>query len=169
MGRCRQLAALTLCLALLLPLAGPAAAGPPALAGKVLWVYDGDTLQVEGIGKVRLLGIDAPERKASERDRFYLRQKIAAKTLRRVGDEALAYLIATAKGQRVSLSLDRQHRDRYGRLLAYVHLPDGRLLNLLLIEKGLAAVYRRFDFALKEDFLAAERQAKKAGVGLWER
>ncbi|RME39217.1 MAG: thermonuclease family protein, partial [Deltaproteobacteria bacterium] len=51
-------------------LAGQVLADP---TGRVSWIYDGDTLKVEGIGKVRLLGIDAPEHEDSYRDRFYRR------------------------------------------------------------------------------------------------
>ncbi|MEJ2700672.1 MAG: thermonuclease family protein, partial [Desulfuromonadales bacterium] len=64
---------------------------------------------------------------------------------------------------------DHDERDRYGRLLAYVVLPDGRMLNRLLLEKGYAAVYRRFDFRLKQDFLRAEADARRRQVGLWQK
>ena len=57
----------------------------------------------------------------------------------------------------------------YGRLLAYVYLPDGRLLNRMLLEQGLAAVYRKFTFRMKTDFLTAEQQARQAGIGLWKK
>lgn len=142
-------------------------ADEPPLAGTVLRVFDGDTLEVENIGKVRLIGIDVPETEESERDTFYLRQGLSRATLRQVSREARAFAFANAKGRRVSLTLDRESRDRHGRLLAYVHLPDGRLLNRLLLENGLASVYRRFDFRLKADFLAAEKDARQRGIGLW--
>jgi len=58
-------------------------------------------------------------------------------------------------------------RDKYGRLLAYVYLPNGRLLNRLLAEQGMAVVYRRFSFNMKADFLAAEAEARKSRTGLW--
>ena len=63
--------------------------------------------------------------------------------------------------------IDKPQRDRHGRLLAYVYLPDGRLLNRILIEQGLAVVYRRFEFTMKEDFLVAEKQARQNEAGLW--
>lgn len=142
-------------------------ASAPDTVGKVLWIFDGDTIRVEEIGKVRLLGIDAPERGSSERDRFYLKQGIDRPRLRQVADEALNYLIRHVKGSRVELRYDRERFDRHGRTLAYVYLPDGRLLNRLLVEKGLAAVYRKFEFSLKESFLTAEEQARKNRIGLW--
>jgi len=146
-----------------------AAAGAETLRGRVEWVYDGDTIQVAGLGKVRLLGIDTPEREAGPRDRFFVKLGGNGAALRRIAGEALRFNIEQAKGREVHLATDRERRDGYGRLLAYVTLPDGQLLNRLLLEKGYAVVYRRFDFARKMDFLAAEAQAKRQGAGLWGR
>lgn len=138
------------------------------LQGKVSWVYDGDTLRVDGIGKVRLIGIDTPEKDASPRDEFYRRWDIAPQQLRNIARRALEFCISEAKGKTVTLTVDKTPRDRHGRLLAYVHLPDSRLLNRLLLERGLATVYRRFEFVMKEDFLEAERQARTQKIGLWQ-
>lgn len=139
------------------------------LEGTVLWVYDGDTLKVDGIGKVRLLGIDAPEREASPRDRYFTRRGIAPAKLRRIHAQARDYLIRQARGQKVRLSCEPTARDRYGRLLAYATLDDGRLLNRLMLEQGYAVVYRRFDFTRKSDFLRAEAQARSLKQGLWQK
>ena len=57
--------------------------------------------------------------------------------------------------------------DRYGRTLAYVTLPDGRLLNLEIIRAGWAEAYRGFRYVRKRDFLAAERDARQAQRGMW--
>jgi len=138
-----------------------------AEGGRVSWVYDGDTLQVEGVGRVRLLGIDTPETESSERDDSYRRRGIDRATLRRTAKEAKRYLIRETKGRMVRLAYDGQRHDRYGRTLAYVTLPDGRLLNRELLAAGLGFVYRRFDFRLKRDFLAAEEEARLAGRGVW--
>lgn len=138
-----------------------------ALEGKVEWVYDGDTLRVAGVGKVRLLGIDVPERQATERDRFLLRQGISEPRLRQIAERALRFSIKQAKGNTVRLVFDGERRDRHGRLLAYVYLPDGRLLNRTLLEQGYAVVYRRFAFERKEEFLAAEKEARRRKAGLW--
>lgn len=155
---------------LVLSLALAAEADDRSVQGRVTWVYDGDSLKVTGVGKVRLLGIDTPEHAPSARDRFFRdRFEIPPATLRRVAEQALHFNIEHAKGRTVRLVFDRERKDRHGRTLAYVYLPDGRLLNRLLLEKGLAVVYRRFDFALKEDFLAAEAKARRQGVGLWEK
>jgi micrococcal nuclease len=154
-------------LLLLLALATGATAGE--LRGRVQWIYDGDTIEVAGAGKVRLLGIDTPEKESAERDRTFRRLGANVKALRQTAREAMRFNIAVAKGQTVRLTFDRELHDRYGRTLAYVTLPDGRMLNRLLLEQGDAVVYRRFDFARKEEFLAAEAEAKRRGVGMWGR
>lgn len=146
---------------------GTALSAPAALAGKVTRVYDGDTIKVEPHGKVRLLGIDAPEREASDRDRYYLRKGIKESTLRAIAVQSRQFLARNAAGRTVTLQLDSAHRDKYGRLLAYVYLPDGRLLNRLLLDAGLATVYRRFNFRLKKNFLAAEKKARSRFRGIW--
>jgi micrococcal nuclease len=151
--------------ALVLPQA--VSATPPTLSGKVLWIYDGDTIKVENIGKVRLLGIDTPERKDSDRDRYYLRQDIKREHLRFIAHEALQFMIKTVKGKYVTLHTDHEPQDRHGRLLAYVYLPDGKLLNRVLVEEGYAAVYRKFSFRKKQEFLAAEKRARASQRGLW--
>jgi micrococcal nuclease len=158
---------LTTCLLLLL-LCLVTSAGAETLAGKVVWIYDGDTLKVENVGKVRLIGIDTPETKASSRDYFYKRDfDIEPKRLRKIAKQAKQYNIRHIKGIKVRLELDQTKRDKYNRLLAYVYLPDGTMLNRLLLEKGLAAVFRRYNFTYKKNFLDVEKRARKKGLGLW--
>ncbi len=147
---------------------GSSRAAESEVRGTVSWIYDGDTLKVEGLGKVRLIGIDTPERDDSERDRVFLRRGIDRRRLRQIANEALQFNIRTVKNQTVRLRFEGERRDRHGRLLAYVVLPDGQLLNRLLLEQGYALVYRRFDFSLKEAFLRSEDQAQGRGVGLWQ-
>jgi len=138
--------------------------------GKVSWIYDGDTIEVEGVGKVRLIGIDTPETKESPRDAYYLRhERIESDTLRRIARQAFSFNLQLLENHRVTLEYDHEKKDRYGRTLAYVILPDGRMLNRLLLEQGLAAVYRRFDFQRKAEFLAAEKSARDQQLGLWHK
>jgi len=134
----------------------------------VTWIYDGDTLKVDPHGKVRLVGIDTPERENSKRDRYLIKKGISAARQREIYQQAKTFNIEQVKGQEVTLTLEEPPRDRHGRLLAYLYLPDGRLLNHVLLEQGLAVVYRRFSFRLKEDFLDAEAEAIKNKNGLWE-
>nr|WP_237684532.1 thermonuclease family protein [Pelovirga terrestris] len=114
------------------------------------------------------MGIDAPEAEASDRDRFYRhRFKISPATLRTVARQAGQFVIRHSRNQIVRLEFDRERTDQYERTLAYVYLPDGRLLNQLLVEEGLAAVFRRAEFELKDQFLAAEDKARNQKRGLW--
>ena len=70
-------------------------------------------------------------------------------------------------GRRVELELDVEHRDKYGRLLAYIYL-DGRRFNDRLLELGYArvlvippnGVYAR-------PMLQEQLAAKRARIGLW--
>ena len=162
-----RILSLLLSLGLILALPACAEEPTPPLQGTVTWIYDGDTLKIDPVGKVRLIGIDTPERENSKRDQYLIKQGVSAARQRQIYQRAKEFNIKQVKGQRVTLLLDDSPRDRHGRLLAYVHLPDGRLLNRLLLEQGLAVVYRRFKFKMKEDFLAAEKQARESKTGLW--
>jgi micrococcal nuclease len=98
-----------LVLTLLVLLVSPSLA--TELTGKVLWIYDGDTLKIENIGKVRLLGIDTPEYKASPRDHFYkktstLRQKNYVKLPGRENNTSSEM----SKGKRSGLSLTTREK-----------------------------------------------------------
>jgi micrococcal nuclease len=133
---------------------------------KVTYVVDGDTLYVDQPDgpkdhtSVRFWGIDTPElwhRPGDPPDQPY-------------ANEARALATKLALHQRVTLVLEsRRTRGKYGRLLAYVMLPDGRSLNEILVRKGLAHADRRFDHHLYNHYLALEDQAKADHLGLWSR
>lgn len=129
--------------------------------GTVVKVVDGDSLEVEladGIEKVRLIGIDTPEmgRKNQVVEYFAV--------------EAAAFTRKLAKGKRVRLETDPEGdtRDRYGRALRYVYLPDGRMLNAAIVSEGYGHAYTRFPFSRLEEFRKLEREARDAGRGLWK-
>lgn len=133
-----------------------------AAAGLVERVIDGDTLvaRIDGVSeRVRLLGIDAPELPRGGRPGEYL------------AAEAAALARGLAQGKEVELLADpsREDRDDYGRLLRYVFLPDGRLLNAELVRAGHAHVFTRYRFAREQEFQALESGARQAAIGLWER
>jgi len=158
-----------LCFLFFLFLCSPGISAAQSLEGQVSWIYDGDTLEVAGIGKVRLLGIDCPEREDSPRDDYYLkRYPIDRQRLRKISAAALDYLIKVAKKQQVRLELDRTPTDTYGRTLAYVYLKNGQMLNRLLLDQGLATVFRRFDFREKPDFIQREKTARQQQRGIWQ-
>lgn len=129
---------------------------------KVLYVYDGDTIAVDMGGefkKVRLIGIDAPETGEKYRDKECY------------GKEASKEVEKLLIGSQVRLQKDSSQadKDKYGRLLRYVYLENGTMLNQLLIEKGFATeyTYRESRYRYQTEFRNAERKAKKEKVGLW--
>lgn len=136
--------------------------GPPADgAGVVVHVVDGDTLDVRIGGteeRVRLLGIDTPESVAPDRP------------VQCYGAEASSYLEGLVPvGTEVRLARDAVARDKFGRLLAYVHrAEDDLLVNLTLVEQGYAdAVTYGDNEALYPQLVAAETEARDGGRGLW--
>ena len=121
-------------------------------------VIDGDTVVVEGIGTVRLIGVDTPETVDPRRPVQYF------------GKEASDFTKQLATGKRVRLEFDQDRTDRYGRTLAYVYLqPENLLLNAEIIRQGYGFAYTQFPFRMMEHFRALEREAREAGRGLWAR
>lgn len=143
--------------------------GQHARQGRVTWVNDGDTIQVQGIGTIRLIGVDCPEKEPTDRDWKYLRHGCSNQDhLRLSAASTLKRVIHLCKGKQVKIQVGGDKRDRYGRTLAYVWLPDGRMLNQLLLEEGRAMVYRRFDFNHKKEFIRLEATAKRSRAGIWQ-
>ena len=136
------------------------------------WI-DGDTLIVavgDRVWKVRLIGIDAPELSPGERARDQARRlRLPLEAVLQLGYEARRAASSLAPpGTRVGLELDVQATDRYGRLLAYLWLPGGFLLQRRLVEMGWAAVYTvPPNVRYAEGLLAAQRRARAWRRGLW--
>ncbi len=95
---------------------------------------DGDTLEIDGGERVRLIGVDTPESVDPGRAPEYF------------GKEAAAFTGRMAQGKPVRLEFDEQSYDVYGRTLAYVYLQDGSLLNAEIIRQGYGYAYTRFPF-----------------------
>src|SRR5512146_1506037 len=108
----------------LLLAAGPArrAALPdPGQHYAVRFAFDGDTIDVAGIGRVRLLGVDAPEiGRGFDTPAPFAR-------------EAREFMASEVVGQWVRLEVDAETHDAYGRLLAYVIRDDGADVNAELL------------------------------------
>jgi micrococcal nuclease len=143
------------------PTSVPATATPAPDLVPVVAVVDGDTLKVSlnnTIQTVRLIGIDTPE-------------VVDPRTpVQCFGREASARAKELLTGARVRLEQDptQDSRDKYGRLLAYVWLQDGRLLNRELIAQGFAHEYTyALPYQYQASFKDAERQAREQGLGLW--
>lgn len=131
---------------------GPKAATLPQrldeAEGTVVRVRDGDSIVVMrgGVGsEVRLDGIDCPE------------------LFQAFGRKAKSFTSGLAFGKAVHLV--GKGKDRYGRELAEVILPDGRSLNRELVAAGFAWWYRKYSADLSLE--ALEREARAARRGLW--
>lgn len=129
--------------------------GPPR-TGLVRTVVDGDTVILGDGRKVRYLGIDSPEMGRNHRPPQFLAQ--AAKKFN-------ARLVLN---QKLRLEYDLERYDQYGRLLAYVFLPDGRMVNAELVRQGLARVYLfPPNLRYRKQLVSGQRQAMAARRGLW--
>ena len=105
----------------------------------VAYVYDGDTIKLDNGEHVRLIGIDAPE--AHENDKLLRdvrHRHIDGQTQLAMGRQAAGFARSLLAGQQVRLEFDVEERDKYGRLLAYLYLPDGTFVNEKIIREGYA-------------------------------
>lgn len=133
----------------------------PRLSFTAHRTIDGDTLVVGHRGLLvtaRLLGIDTPELARYGRD-----AEPGAVWAR----DLLARLVA---GERLYGYTDTETAlaDRYDRnLLHLVRRRDGLWINHELVRVGAAYVYRRYEIGQLPALLAAEREAREAGRGLW--
>ena len=114
----------------------------------VVGVTDGDTITVLDEGKhqikVRLWGIDTPEKKQA------------------FGSRAKEALSSKVFGREIKL--EEKSKDRYGRTVANIYL-DGRWINKELVEEGMAWHYKQY--AKSSELAEAERLAKEKKLGLW--
>ena len=124
--------------------AGPLVEGVPR-------VIDGDTFDI-GRTRIRLFGIDAPEREQTCRGKD-------GKALP-CGQQATAALLDRLGGN--SVSCRQMDRDIYGRTVA-VCTVDGADINDWMVRTGHAVAYRYYSL----DYVGAEREAKAAHRGLW--
>ncbi len=129
----------------------------------VVNIIDGDTLDIDipdgqsEYTRIRLLGIDAPE-------------KITASGGMYFAEEATAFIRQSALGKAVGIYLDQANetRGKYGRLLAYIKLPDGSFLNEILLSEGFAYADLRFGHSLYNKYKQIESRARSTKKGLWQ-
>ncbi|HEX8548645.1 MAG TPA: thermonuclease family protein [Cytophagaceae bacterium] len=117
------------------------------LVGKVIGVKDGDTIEVLIDGKpmkIRLFGIDCPEKKQA------------------YGTKAKDFTASLSFGKTVSIQ--SKGTDKYRRMLGFVFLPDGRNLNHELVKAGYAW---RYKYNKNNLLLMLEAQARNKRLGLW--
>lgn len=141
----------------------PGLSMPPAVEGPfpVTRVVDGDTVRVLIEGQdiaVRLIGIDTPETVARNRP------------VECAGPEASVYAVQLMSGEDVFLELDASQgtHDKYNRILAYVWLEGDLMVNLAMIDAGLAEEYTHDDpYTYQQLFQQAEQDANEDLRGLW--
>lgn len=115
---------------------------------KVIGVKDGDTIEILVDQKpvtVRLYGVDAPEKKQP------------------FGTQAKNFTSQLAFGKYVKLN--DKGKDRYGRTIGEIILPDGKSLNQELVANGFAWYYKAYANDPKLGYL--ENDAKRLEHGLW--
>jgi endonuclease YncB( thermonuclease family) len=118
-------------------------------------VLDGDTITVARLGRVRLLGIDAPE---------IGRGFDTAAPFARAARDRLAELLLR---RWVHLEPDGLRLDTYRRRLAYVLRDDGMFVNAVLVREGLARVTARTPLRRLDELRRAEVEAQRARRGIW--
>lgn len=127
-------------------------------------VIDGDTLDISvpdgdsAVTRIRLLGIDTPETKHPTIGVMYY------------GPEASEYAKSLAEGTAVTILMDTigDQRDLYGRLLAYIQLEDGRIMNEEIIRYGYGYADLRFEHSQSDPYEKLMDQAFEEKAGLWK-
>jgi len=130
----------------------------------VVNVIDGDTFDIDipdgrdERTRIRLLGIDTPETGGEQIGVMYF------------GQEAAEFTRKLALGKSVSVYLDSPNptRGKYGRLLAYVKLPDGGFVNEVLLTEGYAYADSRFSHSFFNKYKQLQSLARSGKKGLWQ-
>jgi micrococcal nuclease len=139
----------------------PADRGPPVIPSPgstalVERAIDGDTLLLADHTRLRLLGVNTPETKRPDWP------------VEPFGPEAQEFTRTHVEGRRVRLEFDKERRDKYDRVLAYVYV-DEWLLNEELIRAGLGRAITNHPYSetMKRRFRAAQREAQLKRRGIW--
>jgi endonuclease YncB( thermonuclease family) len=123
---------------------------------EVSFVLDGDTVILQGGERVRLIGINAPEKEYAHRPA----QPYAL--------EALLALRELVQDEPIVLVKGKQDADSYGRTLGYLESADGTDLQQVLVARGYAFVVAfPPDIDRLEQYLDAERTARANRLGVW--
>lgn len=127
---------------------------------RVTEFVDGDTIRVDMNGTeetIRFIGVDTPETHDPR------------KTVQCFGAAAANFTKQLIGTNSVRLEADSLNtdRDRYNRLLRYIYLPDGTLVNLEIIKQGYGFAYTSFPFSKSDDFRHAQQKAMSNNSGLW--
>lgn len=118
-------------------------------------VINGSTISVQSVGRVRLLGIIAPEISR------------APATSAPFAQEAKARLTSLLLNRWVRLEQDMKGTGIYNPRVAYVMTEDGQFVNAVLVREGLARVSSRAQLSRLEELRRAEREAQQTRRGIW--
>jgi micrococcal nuclease len=133
-------------------------------------VVDGDTFLLANGERVRLLGIDTPEKYESKKlDKDVEASHQDKKTIKKLGQLASEYVKDFVEGKRVYLEREPNYddKDRYGRLLRWVYLEDGTFVNGKIVKDGYAQVYEKFPVSKLEELRKYQKEARENNRGLW--
>lgn len=123
---------------------------------KVRWVNDGDTIVLADGRHVRYIGINTPEIEHEH-------QKAEP-----YGYQAKKYNEKLVFSKTVRLQFDKERYDRFGRLLAYVFLPDGTFINQAMVAQGYAYLLpQKPNIKYAKILLQTQRDAMSAKKGMW--
>ncbi len=119
-----------------------------------------DTIEVDGVGAVRMIGVETPDGRTP--------QGIYAAH----GQNALNFVEKSLLNQEVRLDFDpanaaRNNKDEAGQTLAYVYTRDGTFINTELVKQGLGFVRTGDEFKFSDSFRAQEREAMQSMRGVW--
>ncbi|MCX6163463.1 MAG: thermonuclease family protein [Ignavibacteriae bacterium] len=133
-------------------------------------VVDGDTFELSNGEKVRLLGIDTPEKYESKKlDKDVEATGQDKKTIKKLGKLASDYVKNFVEGKKVILEREPNYddKDRYGRLLRWIYLEDGTFVNGKIVRDGYAQVYEKFPVSKLDELRKYQKEARDNNRGLW--
>ncbi len=136
---------------------------------RVKRVVDGDTLLLTNGEKVRLIDIDAPESRPNPRAQKQVEmQSKDLETIIYMGKAAARFVQSLVKpGDQVTIEFDVEKRDRYGRLLGYDYLHNGKMLSEEIVKAGYTSLLTHPpNVKYQHVFLKAYREARKKKRGL---
>lgn len=118
-------------------------------------VIDGDTVQLDDLRMIRLVGIDTPETSHPDQP------------VQKYGNEAKKYLKERIEGKACVFEYETTNEhDVYGRTLAMIYLDEDNI-NAEMIKQGFAYAYVKNPNSRTRDFTVLENIAKKFRRGLW--
>lgn len=129
----------------------------PSYTGKFFYeeyrvekVIDGDTIEISNGQKIRLIGINAPER-----GKYYY-------------NESKKYLENLILNKKIRIEYDSKTKDSYGRTLAYI-IFENKNINIEILKNGFAHTYKLNEISkYRKELLEAENYAIKNEIGIWK-